>query len=238
MKISTAGSVVAALVTVGLGISLAVPDAADVQTQMVVTARPSKAGAAPVSLAANDLTVRAGKTSLPVVRLDRLAGDMAGMQLFIFLDDATRSSALGDQLGQLKTFVQSLPASTQVAVGYMKNGGVALKQGFTTDHAQAAGALGLPMAMPGMNGNPYVALSDLVKHWPSQEATNRRGVLMLTDGVDRYWGARVVNDPYVEASARDALKAGVTVYSIYLRGAGFYGESDYVTNIAQSRLNR
>jgi hypothetical protein len=45
-----------------------------------------------------------------------------------------------------------------------------------------------------------------------------------------------MDDPYVDAAIRDALKEGVMVYSIYLRGAGLYGRSDWVTNFAQSHL--
>jgi hypothetical protein len=91
------------------------------------------------------------------------------------------------------------------------------------------------MAVPGENGSPYFALSDLVKHWPSKQSTGRRAVLMLTDGVDRYWGASVMDDPYVDAAVHDALKANVMVYSIYLRGAGD-GRSGWVTLAGQSRL--
>jgi len=97
--------------------------------------------------------------------------------------------------------------------------------------------LRLPEAIPGGNGSPYFALSDLVKHWPSKEPTSRRAVLMLTDGVDRYDGTMSgMEDPYVEAAIHDALKDGVMVYSIYLRGSGIYGRGNWTTTVAQSRL--
>jgi hypothetical protein len=158
------------------------------------------------------------------------------MQLFILLDDSTRSFSLGTHLPELKAFVESLPASTVVAVGYMKNGTFGLVQPFTADHEQAASSLRLPEAIPGGNGSPYFALSDLAKHWPSKQPTDRRVALMLTDGVDRYYGTPTEDDPYVDASIHDSLKAGVLVYSIYLRGAGFYGRGEFGTNLAQSRL--
>ena len=160
------------------------------------------------------------------------------MQLFVFLDDSTGSSSLGTHLPELKAFIGALPPETQVAVGYMRNGTAALAQSFTTDHQKAASALRLPEAIPGENGSPYFALSDLVKHWPSKQSNGRRTVLMLTDGVDRYYGTSVEDDPYVDVAGHDALKEGVAVYSVYLRGAGLYGRSDWVTNIAQSRLEK
>jgi hypothetical protein len=204
---------------------------------MVITVEPAhQGGSRPSSLQAGDVTVTQGKTSVPVARLQRLSGGLADMQLFIFLDDSTQSSSLGLHLPELKTFLKSLPATTQVAVGYMHNGTFALAQGFTADHQKAADALRLPAAIPGENGSPYFALSDLVNHWPSKEPAGRRAVLALTDGVDRYYDTRTADDPYVDTAILDAAKNGVAVYSIYLRGAGFYGRGDWVTTIAQSRL--
>ena len=165
-----------------------------------------------------------------------MTGDLANMQLFILLDDSTRSSSLGIHLAELKTFVQSLPATTEVGIGYMRNGTFGPVQPFTTDHQQAARALRLPVALPGGNANPYFALSDLAKRWPSKQTTARRTVLMLTDGVDPYWGTSTMDDPYLDTAVHDALKNGVMVYSIYLRGAGSYGRNSWVTNFGQSRL--
>ena len=203
---------------------------------MVITVLPAKGGGQPASLDARDVKVLQGKKAVPVIRLQRLTLGMADMQLFVLLDDSTRSSSLGNHLSELKAFIESLPPTTQVAIGYMRNGTFGLVQPFTADHEIAAGALRLPVAMPGENGSPYFALSDLAKHWPSKESTDRRAVLMLTDGVDRYDESGTIEDPYVDAAVQDSLKDGMLVYSIYLRGAGLYGRSGEVTNFAQSRL--
>jgi hypothetical protein len=205
-------------------------------TQMVVTVRPAPGDNRPDGLDVGDLTVLRGKTPARVVGLERLSGELASMQLFVLLDDSTRSSSLAIHLPELRTLFESLPATTQVAVGYMRNGTFGLVQAFTADHQEAARALRLPASIPGENGSPYFVLSDLAKRWPSKQSTNRRAVLMLTDGVDPYYGSADLDDPYVNAAIHDALKESVMVYSIYLRGAGFYGRTDWVTNFAQSRL--
>lgn len=192
---------------------------------MVITVRSEQ------TVNAADLTALQGNTVKPVVSVERLAGNLADLQLFVLLDDSTRSTSLGVQLPELKRFLKSLPSTTEVAVGYMRNGTFGLAQAFTSDHAKAAAALRLPASIPGENGNPYFALSDLAKHWPSKQFTHRRAVLMLTDGVDRYYSAAMMDDPYVDAAIHDALKQGVMVYSIYLRGAGVYGWNDWVTNL-------
>ncbi len=227
-------SIAAAILAAIPGFSRTIPETAG--TQIVVTVLPEHGARSPVFFEGDDLTVSVGRSAARILHSQRLAGDLADMQLFVLLDDSTRSSSLGTQLSRLKSFVQSLPSSTQVAIGYMRNGSAALAQPFTADHQKAAAALRLPMAMPGGNGSPYFALSDLAKHWPSKEFTDRRAVLMLTDGVDRYYGDPEVNDPYADDAVRDALKAGVMVYSIYLRGAGLFGRSGRETLFAQSRL--
>jgi|HubBroStandDraft_4_1064222.scaffolds.fasta_scaffold128067_2 hypothetical protein len=224
------------IIGTALAISALGRDAAIAPTQMVITVRPAPGDDRPISLEPGDLTVLRGNAPERILRLKRLTGDLADMQLFVLLDDSTRSASLGLQLPELKRFLESLPATTQVAIGYMRNGSFGLAQAFTADHQKAASALRLPVAIPGENGSPYFALSDLAKHWPSKQSTGRRVVLTLTDGVDRYYDSATTDDPYVNAAIHDALKEGVMVYSIYLRGAGLYGRNDWVANFAQSRL--
>jgi hypothetical protein len=236
-----AGTLALTLVIANPGFSASLPGAPDGSTELVITALPIARASQPsslqaIDLQASDVKVLQGKTPVPVVRLQRLAGDLADMQLVVLLDDSTRSSSLGTHLSELKTFLQSLPSTTLVAVGYMRNGTFASTQAFTADHQEAVRALRLPESVPGENGSPYFALSDLVKHWPSKQPTDRRAVLMLTDGVDRYFGSATIDDPYVDTAIRDSLKEGVLVYSSFLRGAGLYDRGDLVTNFGQSRL--
>src|SRR5258708_20630954 len=157
------------MMAVGVGggspkVPAASTDDSGVPAQMVITVR-STSGGQPARLEAQDLTVLEGGARAPVIQLQRLAGDVADMQLFVLLDDSTRSSSLGIQLPELKTFLSSLPGTTQVAVGYMRNGTFGLTQAFTSDHQKAAKNLRLPVAIPGENGSPYFALSDLMKRW-------------------------------------------------------------------------
>ncbi|MEI9975720.1 MAG: hypothetical protein WDO73_28870 [Ignavibacteriota bacterium] len=185
-----------ALMTAIPGISSSLPDLTGAP-QMVVTVLPGAGGNRPDNLAPGDINVSLDKAPAQVARLQRLSGDLANMQLFLLLDDSSRSGSLSLHFKELQEFLNSLPATTQVAVGYMRNGSFLVSQGFTADHEKAASALRLPMAIPGVNGSPYFSLSELVKKWPSSETTGRRAVLMLTDGVDRYWGSADLDDPYM-----------------------------------------
>jgi hypothetical protein len=167
-----------------------------------------------------------------------LRGERSGLQLVVLMDDSSGGN-LGLQLNDIKTFLAGLPPTTQVAIGYMRNGTPNLVQNFTGDHAQAAKALRLPAGIGGSNGSPYFCLSDLVKHWPGGDSNVRREVIMVTDGVDRYSGARFdPENPYVRAATSDAQKAGVIVYSIYYRGAGRLDRSALVTDGGQNYLTQ
>jgi hypothetical protein len=66
-------------------------------------------------------------------------------------------------------------------------------------------------------------LTDLVKKWP--ETAARREVVMVTDGIDRYYGGGDMLNPYLNAAIDDAERAGIVVFGIYTPGVGHYGHS-------------
>jgi hypothetical protein len=120
----------------------------------------------------------------------------------------------------------------------MQNGRAAFEQNLTPDHALAAKAIRLTNGVPGGNASPYFCLSDLAKHWPTEDAKNRREVLMVTDGVDRYNVRYDPDDPYLQASITDSQRAGIIVYSIYFRDTGRLDRSGYETNAGQNLLTQ
>jgi hypothetical protein len=95
------------------------------------------------------------------------------------------------------------------------------------DHAQAAKALRLHLGNSGASPSPYFSIVDLIKRWP--DAPNRREVLMISDGIDRFsWSGP--DDPYVDSAIEAAQRARIIVYSIYSRGMGQYGHSFWRIN--------
>ncbi|MGA7850016.1 MAG: hypothetical protein WCA13_12995 [Terriglobales bacterium] len=160
-------------------------------------------------------------------------GDHAALELVVMLDDGSNIS-LGTQLEDIRKFIAAQPASTKIGIVYMQNGIAKMEQNLTSDHALAAKALRLPMGIRGINGSPYFSLSDLVKRWP--ETTARREVLMVSDGIDRYYGTGDMLDPYLAAAIEDAQRAGVIVYVIYTPGVGHYGHSYWRTYFGQLYL--
>jgi VWFA-related protein len=212
--------------------------AQETPTARTVVTVTSKSAEDVITVPQQSISVSEGRKVQDVAGWVPLRGARADLQLVLLLDDSSRGT-LGLQLNDLKNFLNALPPTTQVALGYMRNGTPNLVQNFTKDHAQAAEALRLPQGSAGINGSPYFCLSDLVKHWPGGAGNVRREVIMVTDGVDRYSGRRFDPDnPYVRAAVTDAQKAGVIVYSIYYRGAGRFDQNLTVTDGGQNYLTQ
>ncbi|HEY1677154.1 MAG TPA: hypothetical protein VGG04_05575 [Candidatus Sulfotelmatobacter sp.] len=169
-----------------------------------------------------DVMVFEGHTRDAVTDWIPAQGERAALELFILIDDGS-STSLGTQLDDIRQFIQAQPDSTKIGVAYMQNGTAKIAQDLTGDHALAAKSLRLPMGVGGVNASPYFSLSDLIKRWPA--STGRREVLMITDGIDRYYGSGDLQDPYLMAAIDDAGKAGIVVSAIYNPGAGHFGHS-------------
>jgi hypothetical protein len=191
-----------------------------VPVKMLVTAE-CRNGKEVAAVQRQDVMVYQGHERDKVTDWVLAEGDHSGLELFVLIDDASNSN-LGLQLDDLGRFIQSQAATTMVGVAYMENGTAQILQNPTTDHPLAAKALRLPIEVAGINGSPYFSLGDLIKRWP--ESSARREVLMISSGIDYYWGSGTA-DPYVDSVLDQAKRAGVTVFGVYTPAAGHSGHS-------------
>jgi hypothetical protein len=160
--------------------------------------------------------------------------DRTGLQLWLLVDDGT-DTALGTQLEDLRRFVLEQSSTTQVGIGYLRNGTVQVEQKPTADHALAAKTIRLPLGQPGISASPYLALIDLIQKWPSVDQPQE--VLMITSGIDPDYGAGPSN-PYLDRAIEVAQRAGVIVHSIYFSSAGHFGHSLWQINWGQNYLSQ
>ncbi len=207
-----------------------------VQTQTVVTVMP-KSGDQILTIPLSQVQANVGGKSAKITNWTPLRGEQSGLQIVVLIDGSARSS-LSLQYKDLQNFVKTLPDGAEVGIAYMQNGRAVMAQNITPDHNLAASAFRLTSGAPGSSASPYFCLSDLVKNWPSSNTTDRREVLMITDGVDLYYGRSYdPNDPYVQAAITDAQKAGVIVHSIFYRNTGRFDNSQWTEAGAQNYLN-
>jgi hypothetical protein len=209
------------------------PATAGTPVHMVVTVEARKGTTEP-DIHRDDVMVYEGKVRDTVTDWVPLQGDQAPVELYLLIDDSS-SSSLGTQLEDMRKFINEQPATTKVGVAYMQNGTAVILQNLTDDHAAAAKVVRLPEGIGGAEASPYFSLQDLIKRWP--KTTARRAVMMVTDGIDRYYGAGDLLDPYLDAAIDDALRANVMVSAIYSPDAGHYGHSYWLTYWGQIYLS-
>jgi hypothetical protein len=207
---------------------------AETPVQMIVTVEAKHGKQAPI-IKEEDVQVLEGKERDEIKDWGPLQASQGNLELFILVDDATRTTAFGTQMRSLSDFISKQPANTAIGLGYMRDGTVTIKQNLTTDHAQAAKALRLPLGDAGASPSPYFSLTDLIKRWPQGNA--RREVLMITDGIDRFYGSGP-SDPYVDQAISAAQRAGIVVFSIYSPGAGHFGHTFWRMNWGQIYLSQ
>ena len=222
-----------------------------VQVHLVITNEATRGDDVP-TLEQGDVKVKQGKNFLKVNQLIPAKGDNATLQLFILVDD-TLGSDVGNNLNDIRDFINAQPASTVVAVGYMSNAAVNVVQNFTADHALAAKALRLPRGSFSTMDSPYLSLISLVKGWPQQNV--RREVLMVTDGIDRLRGEQPspsrlgpgfgpvyhsmpTMSPDVNSASEISQRYNVIVYSIYAVGIGRAARSSWDLQIGLSGLTK
>jgi hypothetical protein len=185
-----------------------------------------------------DIIVKQGKDRLKVTGWTPIGNERSPQDLFILIDDAARHT-VSLQFGDLREFIYSLPTTTSVGVGYMRNGTVQIAQDLTTNHRQAANALRIPLGSPGVYGSPYLSVIDLMNRWP--ETGNGREIVMITDGIDRLHGwphRRGLGpiSPDVDSASAIAQRTGTIIHGIYTRGVGWRGGNFWQVANAQNAM--
>ncbi len=209
---------------------------AQANTEFVITALAKGSRPVPV-VQQKDVTVLLKNSPAEITSFAVARGARAPLQL-VFLFDESAPSYLSLQIPSIRKFIDTLPASAEVAVSYMSNGRAVMAQTLTADHALAAKSLRLTTSIPGVSASPYFCLSDLAKHWPSQQSGTRRVVFMVTNGEDPYYMGRDLQDPYVATAIADSQRARLLVSSIYFRDVGFRRAGGLGVLFGQSYLQR
>lgn len=202
---------------------------------VVVTLEPKHGKTIP-PVEPQDITVAQGRDKRPSTSLTLLPWGQASTQLMLLIDDSARGT-FDTEINTLKQFVNALPANTEVAVAYMRNGMAAYTSNFTRDHATAANSIRLSFGSGGADVSPYDSLSDVAKHWP-QPGAQRKVVIMISSGIEGLGGGLAPDNPYVNAGIASAQKAGLVVDTIYSPSVGHGGHSFWRASWGQNFLSQ
>ncbi|HKT48437.1 MAG TPA: hypothetical protein VJP87_13000 [Candidatus Acidoferrales bacterium] len=231
----TSGLVLAVVLAAGAFYTAAQQESGlTVPAHLVVTVIAHSGNQVP-AVQASDVQVYENRERLQVTGWTPLQGPQAALQLFIAVDDDSQPTAFGTNMSDLRNFIQAQPATTAIAVGYLRNGTVFTTQDFTDDHAAAAKALRLPLGNNGAFGSVYLSISDLIKRWPDSKV--RREVLLISDGIDEL-GSFGVSNPYVDEAVQKAQQNGIILFAIYTPGFGRHYRSFWRMNLGQTYLSQ
>lgn len=162
-------------------------------------------------------------------------GSQNPVELVLLIDDDARTS-LGTQMGDIRKFIQEMPPHTKMAIAYMINGVAQFASPLSSDPAQVLKGLHLTVGPPMVSASPYFCLSDLAKHWPSNDRSARREVVMISDGVDYYEMRYDPEDPYVHAAMDDSVRAGLTIYFLYWKNVGMADRFAWAQDAGQNLM--
>jgi hypothetical protein len=211
------------------------PTPPGIPVSIVVTLEPKRGKTIP-PIEPQDISIREGRDKARAQALVPLRDERGSMQLALLIDDSARGT-FDTEINTLKQFINSLPPTTEIAVGYMRNGMTEFSQNFTRDHAAAANSIRVAFGPGGADVSPYDSLSDAIKRWP-KTGVERKEVIMISSGIEGLGGGYAPDNPYVDKGISDAQKAGVVVYSIYSPSVGHFGHSYWRNTWGQNFLSQ
>ncbi len=195
-----------------------------------VTAVGKKEGAPPISK--DDLQFFTGKERKQIA--DWKKDD--NLFLAILIDDSIVNEA-ASQWNDLKQFILAQPATTHIAVGFIRDNATQLAQDFTTDHELAAKALRIPLGGPALGSSPYLGTMDMLKRWP--QTGPRRSILLISSGIDFFRGRGFGPFyPDLDGVIQRAQRQNTNIWTIYYPSAGHVGRSFYYLAYAQDNLGK
>jgi hypothetical protein len=179
-----------------------------------------------------DVRVLQGRERLRVTDWVPLQGENADLELLILIDEASRAT-LAAQYDDLRQFMNAQPPSTAIAVGYIEYGSVRMAQNFTKDREATDKALRIPLGTAAGGGSPYLAVIDVIKHWPESKA--RHAIFMISSGIDALQPGIV--DPYLDNAIEVVERTGTQVSTIYASMEGHFGHSFWRFSRGQDNLS-
>jgi hypothetical protein len=182
------------------------------------------------AFAATEKTDNSDKASQRVVTPINLA--------ILIQDDLV--SQVGNELDETRSFIRSLPAGSQVMVGYITSGTLQVRQPFTNDLDKAARSLRIVAGSTTASAfNPYVEVLEALRQF--QTGKGKNVLLLISDGLDTSRGfdsSAAGNTLDLHRAIDNARKRDVAVYTFFAPSVGLTSHNRLAVSYGQSSLNR
>jgi hypothetical protein len=206
------------------------------RAQALVTILPSHPKEQELNVTQQDVrVVKVNGKESQVTGFQHLQGAESPVEMVLLIDSDARTS-LGTQMSEIQKFVREMPPHTKMAIAYMINGVAEMTTPLSSDPNQVLKGLHLTVGPPGISASPYFCISDLAKHWPSNDRSARREVVVISDGVDYYEMRYDPEDPYVHAAIDDSVRSGITVYFLYWKNVGLADRYTWAQDTGQNLM--
>jgi hypothetical protein len=150
-------------------------------------------------------------------------------------------SHVSNELDLTREFIKSLPAGSQVMVGYIGAGSLQVRQPFTKDLGKAARSLRIiTSSASAAPYNPYVEVLEALKKFNAKSLTPNV-VLLISDGLDTSRGfdsASVLDSIDMRRAIKEAKRRNVAIYSFFAPTVALSSRSFRAASLGQSALNR
>jgi hypothetical protein len=150
-------------------------------------------------------------------------------------------SKVSNELDVTRDFIKSLPAGSEVMVGYIRSGSLQVRQPFTNDLARAASSLRILVSSDSAAPyNPYVEVLEALRRFDSK-GKNPNVILLISDGLDTSRGfdaASVLRSLDMERAIAEAKRRDVSIFSFYAPAVGLTSVNSLAASWGQSSLNR
>ena len=147
---------------------------------------------------------------------------------------------VGNELDETRDFIRTLPAGSQVMVGYITTGTLQVRQPFTTDLEQAARSLRMVISSDSASPfNPYVEVIEALRKF--QPGKGKNVLLLISDGLDISRGfdsGAAGNTLDLRRAIDHARDRDVAVYTFFAPSVGLTSRSRQAVSYGQSSLNR
>ena len=185
----------------------------------------------PPAVSKTDVVVHTGDRRADVIGWDAAQGEKSTLELAIVIDEL---SNIGNQLEDIRKFVQAQSKNTSVGLFYAQNGITQPVAPFSTDHDAVAKKVRVTTGFPEASMSIYLSLMDVMKKFSTASA--RHEILVISDGIDRFRGDP--NSPDVDLTIERAQKAGIIIHTLYARGSDRAGRNLFRSGYGQSNLAR
>lgn len=147
---------------------------------------------------------------------------------------------VGNELEETRKFIRTLPAGSQVMIGYITTGTLQVRQPFTTDLDKAASSLRIVMSSTSASAfNPYVEVVEALRKF--QTGKGKNVLLLISDGLDTSRGfdsSAAGNTLDLRRAIDNARSRDVAVYTFFAPSVGLTSHNHLAVSYGQSSLNR